>query len=457
MRTSFTTRLAGRRPALAGAAIAAGSTLLVCLPSAPGLWGLLGLLLGALAALSASLAAWVALPGLIVAIVPALIPTPILLYTFAWEVAVLALALLALVHGLRHRAAWPWRLGAIEWVWIVYTGWAIATGFWCTDTLHYALGVRRLVVGFCILWVALRLPHLAARRWFETGIALCAIVLSLALIQRSGSAGYSLEQTLIHRGTVMNLGWGKDNYIAGLLLICAPLLLRGALQGPWRQRLLPAIAFALDTLVQVIIASRAGTLLFVVGTLVQLLYATRRYRVVVSLVAVGVLAAIVASPVGIVLLTRMTSLKEFASFTIRIWYWREGWRRLIEHLPWGMGLGQGIENPDHLHGIDPHDFWLLIGGDLGLPGILLWIGVLVAIVRAWLAVGRDPRRRELAFTLLLTFALGNVHALVEPTFQGVQYQLLFLWIVCGSLAYARADAGARPVPDAAPAALPAPA
>jgi O-antigen ligase len=166
---------------------------------------------------------------------------------------------------------------------------------------------------------------------------------------------------------------------------------------------------------------------------------------VVGLVAVGVLAAVVASPIGMVLLTRMTSLREFASFTIRIWYWREGWRRLVEHLPWGMGLGQGIENPDHLHGTDPHDFWLLLGGDLGIPGVLLWAGVLVTIVRAWLAVGADPRRRELAFTLLLTFALGNVHSLVEPTFQGGQYQLLFLWIVCGSLAYARADAPGEPV------------
>jgi O-antigen ligase len=258
----------------------------------------------------------------------------------------------------------------------------------------------------------------------------------------------------------MNLGWGKDNYIAGLLLICGPLLLRGMLQGPWRERVIPAIAFALVTAVQVIIASRAGTLLFVAGTLVQLLYATRRYRVVVSLVAVGVLAALVASPIGMVLLMRMTSLREFASFTIRIWYWREGWRRLVAHLPWGMGLGQGIENPDHLHGTDPHDIWLLVGGDLGLPGVLLWLGVLGAIVGAWLVVWRDRRRRELAFTVLLTFALGNVHSLVEPTFQGVQYQLLFLWIACGSLAYATADAvpaTAAQVPREAPVALPAPA
>jgi hypothetical protein len=454
MPASFVIRILDRRPALAGAAIAVGSALLVCLPSAPGVFGALGLLLRALTVLGASIALWTAVPALIVALVPALIPTPIFLYTFAWELALLALAFLALLHGLRLRAPWPWRLGAIEGAWLVYVAWAVFTGLWSADRLHYALGVRRLVVGYCVLWVALRLPHLASRRWFETGIAACAIVLALAMIRQSGSTGYSLEQTLIHRGTAMNLGWGKDNYIAGLLLICAPLLLRGALQGPRRERVLPAIAFALVTLVQVIIASRAGTLLFVAGTLVQLIYATRRHRVVVGLVAVGVLAALVASPMGLVLLTRMTSLREFASFTIRIWYWREGWRRLVEHLPWGMGLGQGIENPDHLHGTDPHDFWLLLGGDLGIPGMLLWSGVLVAIVRAWLAVGADPRRRELAFTVLLSFALGNTHALVEPTFSGGQYQLLFLWIVCGSLAYAQAerarDAGA-PLAGAVPA------
>src|SRR5262249_54364498 len=149
------------------------------------------------------------------------------------------------------------------------------------------------------------LPRLASRRWFETGLALCAIELSLAMMQHSGSTGYSLEQTLIHRGTAMNLGWGKDNYIAGLLLICAPLLLRGMLLGSWRERVLPAIAFALVTAVQIIIASRAGALLFVAGTMVQLLYATRRHRVVVALGAVGVLAALVASPIGMVLLARM--------------------------------------------------------------------------------------------------------------------------------------------------------
>jgi len=432
----LTPRLGLGSPALASAAIAAGSAALVCMPFAPGLLGVLGLLSAATAALLTSLAVWAAVPSLLVALVPVLIPTPIVLYTFAWEVAVILLAVCTLAQGLRRDSPWLWRMGAIEGCWLAFAAWALFTGLWCTDLLHYQLGVRRVLVGFCELWVALRLPQLASRRWFETGIVCCAIALSLALIRQSGG---SLQEVVMHRGQATNLGWGKDNYVAGLLVLCTPLVLRIVMRGAPRDRLLAGVAFALITTVQLIIASRAGTLLFVVGTVIQLVYATRRHRLAVGLAALGVLAALVASPLGLVLLTRVTSLKEFASFTIRIWYWREGFRRMVDHLPWGMGLGQGIENPDHLRGIDPHDYWLYTGGDLGLPGMLLWVALIVVIVRAWRAVPFDEPSRERAFTLLLTFALGNVHALVEPTFQGPQYQLLFLWIVCGSLAYTRAD------------------
>jgi hypothetical protein len=82
--------------------------------------------------------------------------------------------------------------------------------------------------------------------------------------------------------------------------------------------------------------------------------------------------------------------------------------------------------------------------------------VLVAIVRAWAAERTDEAGREAAFPILLTFVLGNLHTLVEPTFQGTQYQFLFLWIVCGTLAYTRAGAARRRV-EPAPASLAVPA
>jgi hypothetical protein len=271
-------------------------------------------------------------------------------------------------------------------------------------------------------------------------------VLALAAIVRSLSTGFSATQALLHRAQVTHLGWGTANYVATLLLLCGPFLLWLVLRGAPRERVLAGIAFALVTVVQFVVASRAATVLFVLGSIVQLVLAARRHRLWVGLAGVAIVAALVVSPLGAGLMSRMVNLRELGSMTIRIWYFREAWSRLLEHLPWGMGLGQGYANPDRLHGIDPHNYWLLVGGDLGIPGLLLWAGVLVAMIRAWRAVRSDAPGRELAFTMLLTIVIGNLHTLVEPTFQGGQYQLVFLWVVCGTLAYAQAERARQPTP-----------
>jgi len=440
---SLTHRLA-RGAAAPGAAIAAASTLVVSLPSAPGLAGTFGLVLAGAAVLVAGLASWAAIPQLMLVVVAALLPVPLVGLVFPWELALGALAAAIALHGWRRRERWLLQLSDIERWLLLFTGWALFTILWSTTSLYYLLGVRRLFTGVCALWVATRLPHIASRRWFELSIACGATGIGLAAIGHSMSTGFSAAQAMLHRAQVTDLGWGTANYVATLLLLCGPLLLRLVLRGSPVERLIGGAAFALATVVQFVVASRAATVLFVLASLVQLVHAARRYRWWVGLAGAGAVAGLVASPLGEGLLSRLGSLRELGSMTIRIWYFRDGWSRLLEHLPWGMGLGQGYANPDRLKGIDPHDYWLLVGGDLGIPGLVLWAGVLVAMVRAWLAMRTDEAGRELAFTILLTFAIGNLHTLVEPTFQGVHYQLLFMWVVCGTLAYAQAERAALP-------------
>ena len=439
--------------------IAAASAAVVCLPFAPGLAGVMGLLLAAGTALGSGLALWVAIPQAMVVLVPSLVPSPTISYVFAWEMALAVLMVTIVVHAWRLRAAWLRKLSGVESWLLSFTAWALFTGFWCSTSLYYLLGVRRLVVAACTLWVATRLPHIASRRWFDLGIVGAASAIALAALHHSTTTGFSQAQALLHRTQVTDLGWGTTNYIATLLLLCGPSLLRLVLRGAPLERVLGAVGFAFVTAIVFFVASRAAVVLLVVGTLVQLLHATRRHRLAVVLAAAAVVAGILASPLGAGLMSRLSSVREFGSLTIRIWYFREGFRRLLEFLPWGMGLGQGYANADKLHGIDPHDYWLLVGGDLGIPGLVLWAGVLVAIVRGWLAVRHDEPSRELAFTILLTFTLGNLHTLVEPTFQGGQYQLLFLWIMCGTLAYAQADRAraGRPVVEPLPASAAGPA
>ena len=175
----------------------------------------------------------------------------------------------------------------------------------------------------------------------------------------------------------------------------------------------------------------------------------RRSRGWIALLYGGAITVLLLSPLGAGFMNRLENLRDLGSMTLRIWYFREAWLRLLEHLPWGMGLWQGFGNADKLQGTDPHNFWLLIGGDLGLPGVLLWAIVSLVIVRRWRDLRADETAREQAFTILLTLVLAQLHTLVEPTFQGPHYQLLFYWVVCGTLAYATASsAQARErVPD----------
>jgi hypothetical protein len=245
----------------------------------------------------------------------------------------------------------------------------------------------------------------------------------------------SAETALLRRPEVTHLGWGTANYVAGLLLLFAPSVLMLALRGTRAQRFAAWGVFAVVSAVQFIVASRAALLLFVVGTLVLLVRLTRRARPWIALGWLAAVAGMLATPLGSAFLSRLESLRDLGSMTIRLWYFREAWTRLLENLPWGLGLWQGYGHPDRLQGIDPHNFWLLVGGDLGLPGLLLWTLVLVVVARRTRALRVDAPGREQAYTLMLTLVVANLHTLVEPTFQGAHYQLLFYWIVCGALAY----------------------
>lgn len=427
--------------------IALAATVLVCLPFTDGPSVLLGLLLAAATVLIALVAAWVAVPAAIVALVPVLIPAPMMAYTYAWEVGLVGLAVVMVVHGLRRREAWLWRLGALECALLAFSAWALFSYFWSFDLRFYLIGARRILLGLVTLWVATRLPHVAPRRWFEWGIIGGASALALAALFRALTSGLSAQEAMLRRPEVTHLGWGTANYIATLLLLFTPSLLWLGLRGRPSDRPLAWIAFTLATAVQLLVSSRAAAVLFLVATLVQLLaLASHRQRLAVGLTAAGVITGLLLSPLGSGLLFRFVSLRELGSLTIRLWYFRESGRRLVEHLPWGLGLSQGYANADRLKGIDPHNYWLLVGGDHGLLGMILWTVVLVVIVRALLALRREPAQREVAFMLLLTFVVANLHTLVEPTFQGTQYTFLWFWLFGGTLAYgavATASPGSR--------------
>lgn len=366
-------------------------------------------------------------------LIPGLIFFPMLIYTYAWELGLLYLFGLMLVSGTIRGARWLTRLTPLDVGSLAMLLLAIASFTWSENLRWYLIGLRVIVLGFITLWVSSRLPVLCASiRPFQWGLVVSAFTLSVATLSRRISTGFGTSEAMLHRGEITDLGWGMANYIAALLLVLGPPALAIAIEERRRPLGIVAwLAFAAVATVQFVVASRAGALLFVGGVVAQLMSRGQVRSVWLRLVVIAGVLALVLSPIGIATLSRFVNLRDVGSMVIRIWYMREGWTRLLDHLPFGLGCGQGYGYPDKLQGGDTHNYWLQLGGDLGLPGLLIWAYLMWRVWRALKAAGPS----SLAGALRVAFILSQLHTMVEPTFQGTQYRFLFFWVFGGALAY----------------------
>ena len=421
-------------PLWLGALLAAACALLVAVPAAYGVLSPFSL------AIFVGVGAWLALtfltrlPGALVIVIPAALASPMFFYTYVWELLLYLLFLLVVLHGWRRRADWLFQLSGLELALAAFTLLALFSGFWSTDARTYSIQARRVCLGFISLWCAARMVHVASRRWFEIGLLCAALSVGLAGLSRRLSSGFSSQEAIMRRPEVTNLGWGTANFLATLLLLVAPVAFAVATESRGTRRVFAWFTFAIAAVMQIVIASRAGATLFVLGTLVQILITGRRVRWGAAGIVV-LMGVLLASPMGGDFFSRFTSLRDLGSMAIRVWYWREGWARLLAHLPFGLGLGQGYAQADRLREVDPHNYWLVVGGDLGLPGLVLWAAVLVAVWRGIDRLGANPERRSMVIALRIAFVLAQLHTLVEPTYQGTQYEFEWFWMYGGLLAY----------------------
>ncbi len=428
--------------------IVVGVTALVVLPAWFGVLSPLALLVLVPAVVAA--ASWLLsrVPQAIVFLVPASLAAPMTFYTYPWEIALCGLLLLLLIEGVRRKADWLTRVSRLEVALALFTLLGLMSLFWVFDARTYIIHARRLLLGMGTLWAASRLPAVASKRWFEAGLLGAALSVALAGLGRWVTSGFTAEEAMLRRPEATNLGWGTANFLATLMMLVTPIALVIAVESRGARRVAAWVTVLLVATLQLLIASRAAATLFLVGMLVQVTFMgqagqARRRRGVIAAGLVAAVAGVLASPLGAGFLLRFTSLRELGSITIRIWYWREAWLRLVDHLPFGLGLGQGYAYADKLQNIDPHNYWLVVGSELGLPGLLLWAAVLVIIWRGVGRLGSAPEMRGRVFALRVGFVLAQLHTLVEPTFQGTQYQFIWFWLFGGYFAYGAAeDAGA---------------
>lgn len=395
----------------------------------------------AIAAAAVGVWAWRA-PLIAAAMIPVLLPPPQFLKVFAYEVALIAGAAIVAVAAWRARREETWRVHPLLIVVACLWGWAAFSFLWARDTWWWAFGVRKLGIGVLSFAFAYVLARSVRRETMLHGIVGAALSLTLATLLRAGTFTGAGTEAAARIGAT-DLGWGTSNFIAALLVLMLPTVLFVALHAAApAARTLGWITLPLMALVMALGASRGGSLLLVLVSL----WVIFRERITPRTIALGfgfviAVVVLVTGPLGQNLLERFVDPKELGSVVIRLLYFREGWRRLVENLPLGIGQGQGYGYPDHLNTEDPHNYLLVVGGELGLVGLVLWGLVLVMLWRAGGRMAHSPETRDAGRALRLTVVFSQINSLFEPTFQGLQYHFLFYWI-CG--AYLGAYDPARP-------------
>ncbi len=407
-----------------GAVLVATAVVLEPLP-----WGVLLLALAGLAGLG-----WLVWrhPILAAALLPVVLSPPEFLKVFAYEVGLVTVFAVLVVAGTRARLAWFWRLDPIEQASFAFVAWGALTLFWSSSAWWWLFAMRKYGMGALALFTAWRLARLAHTPWpWLRGITLGVLALSAAVFVKAVGSGMLTLGTAFKRIEGTDLGWGKANYLGALLLLMLPSALHLALHAPDRRsRLLGWLSLPCAGLVMATAASRGGAVLLLVVSLAYLVRRELGAKLLPMLAGVAVaVGLLLLGPGSAQFLERFTSPRELGSVVVRLFLLRAGWRRIVEHFPFGMGLGQGIVEPDHLAAGGPHNFLVTITYEAGLPGAVLWCALLVLLFRRAWRERRVPGHEALARTLLFTVATAVLNSMFEGTFEGLHFQFLFFWIV----------------------------
>lgn len=319
------------------------------------------------------------------------------------------------------------------------------------ETLRLGAGI---LLYFVVVYQFRRSEHLS--KLLDT---LLFIGIAASLV---GFAQFSMSSE--HRAAGM---FGNPQLLASFLMILLPIVVVTAITEKSANRQLAAqVATVLMTGCLLLTQTRSAWLgaaasLLVLGILALLValknrsasISTRKHELVlpVMLLVVSVGAFVLMWPQASKFLERGQTLTHYANvntFQARQELWRGAWQMFKSHPLTGVGVGNyPIHQSEYTQfgvsltnsklrpslGENAHNLYLQTLAELGLPGLLLLVGVLVAFFVAGLRRVRlmeSGIRRSLLMGALAGIAAFSVDAISSPSWQLGQASLFF-WLVLG--------------------------
>lgn len=335
---------------------------------------------------------------------------------------------------------------------LAFSGWALLSALWTVDVSQTRFDLLSLAIALVYMLAFAIL--LDSQR--QLGRVLHALVLTAVVVGALGIVGFVLQvPSLLQAGRAVG-GSGDPNFFGMYEVMTIPLALMLAAEarsGALRNALYAAIA----VLVLAVFASvsRGGLLTLLVVGMVMLvaparaLFRSRRQKAgVLATVGAGALVALVLSASAVTARVESVSSSDVTG-SGRTALWRAAWTSIGERPILGLGFGgfpaavndlmrrtPGIDfRHIELHpgpGSEAHDVYVSAVAELGVPGLALLLGLVLATARELRRAAATARRvgadalERAANALLLSLLAWSIASLFLTT-----QTSRALWIVIG--------------------------
>lgn len=259
-----------------------------------------------------------------------------------------------------------------------------------------------------------------------------------------------IPATFYQRFLLLVQDYIHPNVLAGSLILLLPFplayLMFGWKKVNWHERLLAITAVLLILTMLVLTRSRGAWIAAAVSIIILLLLRDRRSWLLLLLAGVGLL--FLAYQFGV------TNILETAVYSNSIGDWDgrlEIWTRavnLTRDFPFtGIGLGSFKDLAERFYAYDiyapeyiphAHNLFMQITVDLGIPGIVAWLSILLTMIYiSWQVYKTGRTTNDFLFTgigaalVVSQIALG-VHGVTDAVTWGMVRPAPLLWIIWGS-------------------------
>lgn len=314
------------------------------------------------------------------------------------------------------------------------------------DVLRSLVAIKVFAFGFLSYWILINTirSKLALERATNTlvfwGAVLSGIVLFRFVEDWSSLIGsQAIDET---KNQIGIFGWARSNYLAAILVPLLPVAVGGAVARRGIRKLMMISAVGLMAVGLLITMSRGAILSLFLGSLCALPVLRKNGLKTWHLIAFLGLAAVLfmVLPENLVAINiDMFALRLDNPDFNRLDLFRVAWQEFLRNPVLGVGPNC-IYVYNQQYAIDvlyTHNFVLNVLADLGLVGAVPFFALLAILIRrsykSCLALNCDTGLRWISLGLFVGLVSTLVHGLVEPTFPGREYSVIF-WL-CNALVF----------------------